>query len=344
MPYPAANPELSPSLSEWLECHFADWFEASQGAPPTPQMRQLWERAMLDPALAFLSRPGKNFRARMVARAWMLAGGGPDSMPAALPAVVEALHAGSLIVDDVQDEASERRGAPALHHLVGMPLAINTGNLLYCWALELLSTASLGAERELELYRRTVRTMLRCHQGQALDVSVRMFETPQYLIPSVVAASTDLKTGTLMELSSAMGAVAARADAKRVDALTTFGRALGNGLQMLDDLSGLLNPNGTEKAQVELRLARPTWAWAWLAMDLEPDDFDSLQQEGRAVADGQDPSGLIQRMALALDVTGRQRVHQHLEESLDEVQRSIGPSSYLVELRQEVEQLERSYV
>ncbi len=344
MLYPAANPDLSPSLSEWLTCHFSDWFEASRGGALTPQMRQIWERAMLEPAVAFLSRPGKNFRARLVARAWVLAGGEVDLMPAVLPAVVEALHAGSLIVDDVQDEAIERRGAPALHHLVGIPLAINTGNLLYCWALELLSTASLGPERELELHRRTVRTMLRCHQGQALDVSVRIFETPQHLVPGVVAASTDLKTGTLMELSSALGAVAAGADETCVGALTAFGRALGNGLQMLDDLSGLLNPNGAEKARMELRLARPTWTWAWLAMDLDPHDFEFLQQEGRAVAEGQDASGLIQRMAHALDVTGRRRVRRHLEGALDQVQRAIGPSSHLVELRQDLEQLERSYV
>jgi geranylgeranyl pyrophosphate synthase len=344
MPDHLADPEAAPLLSEWLASHFTAWFEAAVDEVRTPGIRELWEQAMLHPAVAFLDRPGKHFRARLVTGAWTLVGPRPaEAMPTVLPVIVEALHAGSLIVDDVQDGAEQRRGGPALHHLVGTPLAINTGNLLYCWALDLLSTVTLGPDRELDLYRRTIRTMLRCHQGQALDVSVRICDTPQPLVREVVSASTDLKTGTLMELASALGAVAAGGSDRQVAALARFGRALGNGLQMLDDLSGVLNPRRVQEARTELRLARPTWTWAWLAGDLDEASFDALQQAGRAVAAGRDPSDLICRMATHLDLTGRQRVHHHLEQALEGLERDLGSSPPLTDLRREVDRLQGAY-
>lgn len=345
MPNPMADPEPAPLVSEWLAAHFSTWFETAMLDVRTPGIRPLWERAMLHPAMAFLDRPGKHFRARLVAGAWVLTGPRPvEAMPAVLPVIVEALHAGSLIVDDVQDDADQRRGAPALHHLVGTPLAINTGNLLYCWALDLLSTLTIGPTCELDLHRRTSRAMLRCHQGQALDVSVRICDVPQPLVAEVVTVSTDLKTGTLMELAAALGSIAAGGSETQVAALTRFGRALGNGLQMLDDLSGVLNPRRVREACTELRLARPTWTWAWLAEELAPEAFAVLQQEGRAVAEGRDPQDLIRRMARCLDMTGRQRVRRHLQRALHDLQDDLGSSPHLAELRGEIDRLERSYV
>ncbi len=103
----------------------------------------VWRRALAGPAAEFLARPGKALRARVVRAGFALAGGARASCPEALPLAVEILHAGSLIIDDIQDQAEHRRGAPALHHLIGAPLAINTGSWMYFWALAELGAAGL---------------------------------------------------------------------------------------------------------------------------------------------------------------------------------------------------------
>ncbi len=135
---------------------------------------ELWERALFGPAREFLTRPGKEIRSRLVETGWLLCGGAPGAHPPELPWLVEILHAGSLIVDDIEDGSPERRGAPALHELVGLPLALNTGNWLYFWPLVLIERLGLPESRALALYRETSRVLVGCHQGQALDLSVRV--------------------------------------------------------------------------------------------------------------------------------------------------------------------------
>ena len=122
----------------------------------------------------FLSRPGKELRTTIVRAGWLLGGGEPAAMPDRLPLVIELLHAGSLIIDDVEDGSDERRGAPALHHVVGVPLAINTGSWMYFWALAELAELGLPPATELAAHRAAAATLVRCHQGQALDLATRI--------------------------------------------------------------------------------------------------------------------------------------------------------------------------
>ena len=82
--------------------------------------------ALIDPAHDILGRPGKEFRSRMLESCWTLAGGEPGKHPERLPLVVELLHAGSLVIDDIEDDSQTRRGEPALHRSYGVPLALNT--------------------------------------------------------------------------------------------------------------------------------------------------------------------------------------------------------------------------
>lgn len=296
--------------------------------------RSVWEIALLGPARDILSRPSKSFRATLVAASYRLARGTRNgeagsahgaSPPPELGALVEIVHAGSLVVDDVQDDSARRRGAATLHRLYGVPLAINTGNWLYFWPLELLSELAprlgLSAHVEADLRRRFGRAMFRCHFGQALDLAVHVARLPQRWVPSVVRGAAELKTATLTELAATVGAVAAGASAAHLDALARFGRRLGLGLQMLDDLGNLTTsagaPNGLrpdgglpggrhaggnrdggnqdgdarpdrkareDKQLEDLQNGRPTWPWALAAEHLPPDEFASLQLELRVLS------------------------------------------------------------
>jgi geranylgeranyl pyrophosphate synthase len=174
-----------------------------------------WHAVLRGPLLELLSRDGKGFRSRMVQVAYALGAGPSGEMPRRLPLIVEALHTGSLIIDDIEDGSKYRRGKPALHLVVGLPLALNAGNWLYFMPHRLLEQLRLPAAVELELRRAIDRAVLRCHYGQALDLGVRLGALGQSEVFDVVNLSTRLKTGSLLELAAEIGATAGGADARR---------------------------------------------------------------------------------------------------------------------------------
>ncbi|HEU5055360.1 MAG TPA: polyprenyl synthetase family protein, partial [Kofleriaceae bacterium] len=174
--------------------------------------RALWERALGGPAREFLRRPGKGLRGRLVESAFQLAGG--DQVGPELPAALELLHAGSLVLDDIQDASLERRGGPALHRVCGTGVAINTANWMVFWSVQMIGQARFPtAAAAEEARRRAAATLVACHQGQALDLSLPVGELAQGEIASVVAASTRLRTAALTELAAALGGLAAGAGA-----------------------------------------------------------------------------------------------------------------------------------
>jgi geranylgeranyl pyrophosphate synthase len=345
---PAAEPG-SP-LVDALESALA---EGDGGLPA-----HLWERALLGPAREFLRRPGKRFRGRLVETCWLLAGGAAGAMPPELPLVIEILHAGSLIVDDIQDGSTMRRGAPALHHVYGTALALNTGNWMYFWPLALLDRIDrqgLPTERTAELHRRVRQTLLRCHQGQALDLALKVTELEQGEVPRVVNVTTQLKTGALMELGAALGAVAAGASPRALEAMCRFGRELGMGLQMLDDLGGITSASRRDKGAEDLRLGRPTWPWAWAASGSSPGVFAELQRHARSLHAGGGAPGnaaarpgavdaLAQALAEIVGETGRARVQSRLRLALAVLHDALGASPVLDGLEAELSRLEQSYV
>jgi geranylgeranyl pyrophosphate synthase len=281
------------------------------------------EETLLRPALDFLARPGKGVRESLVGLGWEL-GGGTGPTPTALRTAVELLHAGSLIVDDIEDGSSRRRGAPALHRRYGVPLALNTGNALYFWALELLADAATSPAMELRMRRRATRAVLRCHHGQALDLGLRVHALRQDDLPRLVSAIGELKTGTLTAFAAALGAIAAGASAARERAVARFGLRLGVGLQMLDDLANLQSKE-REKRHEDLRRARATWPWAWCAQRLDPTTFATLQARARDVERGvSSASRLAAELRRALGTSGRSSADAWLARAITQI-RSAGP-------------------
>lgn len=320
-----------------------------RGGPEATLADELWQRALLSPAREFLLCPGKQIRARVCAAAWILSGGDGGGPPAELPAIIEILHAGSLIIDDIEDGSRERRGEQALHIRHGLPLALNTGNWLYFVALDLIGHLPFPAEVRFSLYRAASTTLLRCHQGQALDLSLCVGAVPTHQLASVVAMTTELKTGSLMELSAIAGALAAGGAAPVVAALGSFGCELGVGLQRLDDLGGL-GAERRHKGREDLRLLRPTWPWAWLAEDnpARVGELLSRLHAARRLPEGTaDADAALDRLCDTLEAEvgarGRARTHQHLGAARQRLAAAVGSSDALTALEREVARLEESY-
>jgi geranylgeranyl pyrophosphate synthase len=273
----------SKHILDLLELQFAKpGLERALGFGSDAVPASLWEASLLGPLRDFITRPAKSLRAELVEAVWQL-GGATGPVSEILSAIVELVHAGSLIIDDIEDEATERRGRPALHLVCGLPLALNAGNWLWFWSEQLIERLDLDPDRELGVRRCLTRTLLRCHHGQALDLATRVTELPQRQIPSVVTAVTELKTGALMEFAARLTALVAAASPERVELLAHIGQRIGMVLQMCDDLGSVVSDRRWNKGQEDLLGACPTWPWAWLASDLDPDSFSRLQEQARGI-------------------------------------------------------------
>ncbi|HEU0029233.1 MAG TPA: polyprenyl synthetase family protein [Kofleriaceae bacterium] len=294
----------------------------------------VWQAALVGPAAELLARPGKDLRARLVEAGCALAGGTPDATTHAIARVLEILHAGSLIVDDVEDQSEVRRGEPALHKLVGEPLAINTGSWMYFWALGELARLALPGATEL-----AVATLVRCHQGQALDLATRVTALDVRQVSAVVRATTRLKTGALCRLAVELGALAAGASPTVRAAIGELGEIAGCALQMLDDLGCLVAPARRDKAYEDLRAARPTWPWAWLAQAHEPFVWARLVAHASAATE---LPALADALAAQVEPLGRRAIGDTIERALAAV-RPHAPVSIVEAIAADLRRMEAMY-
>ncbi|UCG52309.1 MAG: polyprenyl synthetase family protein [Candidatus Latescibacterota bacterium] len=332
-----SDTEMSALVNELLEC-MPHLIAEEESLDPA-----LWDKALLDPARDIMGRSGKELRARFLERCWHIASGGNAGPPAMLPALIELLHVGSLVIDDIEDDSPTRRGEPALHRRYGVPLALNTGNWLSFLPFALLSRVELDSELRLAIYDNISLALLRCHQGQALDLSIKVTSLPQRRVSSVVGCATRLKTGSLMELAAFLGARAAGAPPQLLTALVRFGRDFGVGLQMLDDWSGIAVEARRAKGIEDIRLARPTWPWAWLADECDEITFAGIVHDARSVSIDWEAERLIGRLRDQLASIPRTRIHEYLERALDDVRAALDDSSNFELLREDVRRLENAY-
>ncbi|MDF1700694.1 MAG: polyprenyl synthetase family protein [Planctomycetota bacterium] len=308
----------------------------------TPQGRAM-EAALLEPARSMLERGGKRFRGHLVELCWQIAGGeGP--CPETLPAIIEIIHAGTLIVDDIEDESTERRAAPTVHELFGVPLALNAGNWLYFWALDLLGDLQLPPAIELDLHHRLGRMLVQGHAGQALDLDADILRLPQPAVAEHVEHMSRLKTGSFMSAAAGLGAAAAQAPAPVIAAVEHFGLALGGGLQMLDDLANLGAGRQGAKRYEDLRHGRANWPWAWMATQVEAPDWAASMDHLRAVrVEEREAASLAEALLERVGPFGRASVHALLAGAFDDLRAAIGPHPLLASFRSEIERLEASH-
>ncbi len=302
-----------------------------------------WDRALLGPLSEFLSRQGKQLRSRLTWFAWRLAGR-TDDPPEILPLLVELLHAGSLIVDDIEDDSRQRRGRLALHHVVGMPVALNTGNWLYFWPASLLAELGLPAELELRFHRQFANTLRQSHEGQALDLRLRVNELSQKETPGVVQAISERKTGGLFALAANLGAAAAGATPEVQAALELFGLRLGVILQMQNDRAGIHPADGCSQSYEDLILRRVTWPWAWLAQTCSPEEFRMLHAQCVRLSEDTNAkraNRLAQTINQRLGNRPTRTVSLVQRQAFADLQKVVGPSTLLDELSEQITSLEQ---
>lgn len=310
----------------------------------TPLARPYWQQALASPLHDFLGRGSKMIRARMTDWAWRAAGG-EGALPMAFPLAVEALHAGSLVIDDIEDCAQVRRGDDALHMRYGLATALNAGNWLYFWPARLIGEAGLTPERELAALKQLNDTQYRCHLGQGLDVSLKIHDIDQADVGEVTESKTALKTGSLMGLTTYLGAVAADAPLEACEAFADFGGELGHVLQMLDDAGSILSDARGEKAKEDLMMGIATWPWAWTADRADRATYQELIGLSHDVQAGRvDYTFLRQRLRHMLEPGMDDIMSRRLDRALEKLDPVVRDARHVQAIRHEFEQMRRAYV
>lgn len=242
-------------------------------------VEEVLRRALLNPIDELISLRGKRIRGQLVGFSYRLLNG---EMPFAVHGArrcrlaaeaIELIHAGSLIVDDIEDGSAARRGRAALHLRYPMPIALNAGNWLYFWPFELFKKMALSRDQLLLIYESCHLTLLRAHFGQAVDLGAQIHTLAQKDVADVCLASMRLKTGALMGFAALLGGVVAAASDKLLATLDDFGCDLGVTLQMFDDLGNVIGKGEPSKRYEDLMLARPSWVWACAAKQSTATDY-----------------------------------------------------------------------
>ena len=191
--------------------------------------------ARLNEAVEYsLMAGGKRLRPALVLEC-AAACGGVNRTALAAAGAVELIHTFSLVHDDLpaMDDDDLRRGRPTNHKVFGEAMAILAGDAMVAMAFE-----ALAADAEADLVPALVSELARATGpvgmigGQVLDMQGEHLSLDLAALQALHAA----KTGALITASCRMGAVAARAGADRLEAVTRYGRALGLAFQIVDDI------------------------------------------------------------------------------------------------------------
>ncbi len=154
-----------------------------------------------------------------------------------LAATVEFIHTATLLHDDVVDESTQRRGRPTANLLWDNKSSVLVGDYLFARSFQLMTET--GSLRVMEILSNASATIA---EGEVLQLTAAQdLATTESIYLQVVRG----KTAALFSAATEVGGVIAGASAEQVQALYTYGDALGIAFQIADDL---LDYGGTSAA------------------------------------------------------------------------------------------------
>ncbi len=174
-----------------------------------------------------VSMGGKRVRPLLMAVVFRALGADSTSPIHSLAAAFQLIHTATLAHDDVIDHAETRRGRPSMPRAFGVPLAIVGGDYLFVRAFE------LAAEYPKSIILRCGEACADLVEGEVLQDASRFDLTSgrEHYFRVV-----ERKTAAIIGAALASVAEIAEAPPSTVDALQTYGKAVGIAFQIRDDL------------------------------------------------------------------------------------------------------------
>lgn len=145
-----------------------------------------------------------------------------------LAATVEFIHTATLLHDDVVDESGQRRGRPTANLLWDNKSSVLVGDYLFARSFQLMTAT--GSLKVLDILADAAATIA---EGEVLQLTAAAnLSTTEDIYIKVVRG----KTAALFAAAAEVGGVIADVSQDRIDALRTYGDALGIAFQIADDL------------------------------------------------------------------------------------------------------------
>lgn len=171
---------------------------------------------------------GKRLRAKLISK---IASQTQESLT--LAAIVELIHAASLLHDDVIDDASLRRGTASVNATEGSKTAIMLGDILYSKAFSSLVFF------DKMIASRISSAVTALSVGEMQDVALaKSFNSDEKIYLDMLY----LKTASLIEASAAAAALLAGKDES---SYALYGRNLGLSFQIIDDILDIVSDEKT---------------------------------------------------------------------------------------------------
>lgn len=222
--------ELVPRVVD--EAYLGDFFgEATYQYQP-----EAIQAALADPLWNLLNRGGKRWRAILLLVMVEAVGEDPEEY-LQFACIPEILHNGTIIVDDVEDGASKRRGEEALHHIFGTDIALNAGNAMYFVPLKVIdrNADALDEGQRLQAYEMLTHELNRTHLGQGMDIywhnqqAVTVDEERYYEMCAC-------KTGCLARIVARLAAIVTDQPAHVERGLARYAEEMSIAFQIGDDI------------------------------------------------------------------------------------------------------------
>ena len=145
-----------------------------------------------------------------------------------LAATVEFIHTATLLHDDVVDESRQRRGRPTANLLWDNKSSVLVGDYLFARSFQLMTAT--GSLKVLDILANAAATIA---EGEVLQLTAAAnLATTEEIYLKVVRG----KTAALFAAAAEVGGVISDAPEHQVEALRTYGDALGIAFQIADDL------------------------------------------------------------------------------------------------------------
>ncbi len=145
-----------------------------------------------------------------------------------LAATVEFIHTATLLHDDVVDESRQRRGRPTANLLWDNQSSVLVGDYLFARSFQLM--VETGSLKVLDILSNAAATIA---EGEVLQLSAaRNLGTSEETYIKIVRG----KTAALFAAACEVGGVISGSKKAEVEALRTYGDALGIAFQIVDDL------------------------------------------------------------------------------------------------------------
>ncbi len=205
---------------------------------------------------------GKRLRAKLILKI------APNHKSAPkLAAIVELIHAASLLHDDVIDEAKTRRGVKSVNATEGSKISVMLGDILYSKAFTEL------VDFDKEVAKTIAASVTSLSKGEMLDVEMaKSFNDDEEKYLDMLY----LKTATLIEAAAKASAILA---AKDTTSHAVYGKNLGLSFQIIDDILDITEDSKTlgKPALSDYAEGKCTLPYIYLYKVLNDEDKEKLK-------------------------------------------------------------------